>query len=165
MSIWLRLFGGFLFVFLPTLTERAFSYPSVRKKEKTEDLSYALKVFSLGSVSQPLCQLINKSINTSVRNHTIDRLEERGVDRASARRSSLKGRERAIKDERGPSSIRRTVEPLQRRHWGNFPERQSGAHMGFSERIDTILNWTEENWVASVPYWQSFSLLHLCCIN
>ena len=95
-----------MFVFLPTLTERAFSYPSVRKNEKTEDLSYALKVFSLGSVSQPLCQLINKSINTSVRNHTIDRLEERGVDRASARRSSLKGRERAIKDERGSPRTR-----------------------------------------------------------
>ena len=29
-------------------------------------------------------------------NHTIDRLEERGVERGSARRSSLKGRERAI---------------------------------------------------------------------
>ena len=28
--------------------------------------------------------------------HTIDRLEERGVERGSARRSSLKGRERAI---------------------------------------------------------------------
>ena len=28
--------------------------------------------------------------------HTIDRLEERGVDRGSARRSSLKGRERAV---------------------------------------------------------------------
>ena len=28
--------------------------------------------------------------------HTIDRLEQRGVERGSARRSSLKGRERAI---------------------------------------------------------------------
>ena len=28
--------------------------------------------------------------------HTIDRMEERGVERGSARRSSLKGRERAI---------------------------------------------------------------------
>ena len=28
--------------------------------------------------------------------HTIDRLEERGVERGSARRSSLKGREKAI---------------------------------------------------------------------
>ena len=26
------------------------------------------------------------------------------------------------KDERGPSSIRRTMEPFQRRHWGNFWE-------------------------------------------
>ena len=39
--------------------------------------------------------------------HTIDRLEERGVERGSARRSSLIGRER-------PSSIRPTLEPFQR---------------------------------------------------
>ena len=32
----------------------------------------------------------------SQRHHTIDRLEERGVERGSARRSSLKGRETAI---------------------------------------------------------------------
>ena len=67
------------------------------------------------------------------RHHTTDRLEERGVERGSARRSSLKA------DERGPSSIRRTLEPFQ----GDF-ERQGGAHMGFSEHIDTILNWTEQ---------------------
>ena len=46
------------------------------------------------------------------------------------------------KDERGPSSVRRTMEPFQRRHWGNFWETGGGAYMGFSERIDTILNWT-----------------------
>ena len=46
--------------------------------------------------------------------HTIDRLKERGVDRGSASRSSLIGR-RA----RGPSSIRRTLEPFQRQRWGN----------------------------------------------
>ena len=32
----------------------------------------------------------------SQRHHTIDRLEERGVEKGSARRSSLKGRERAV---------------------------------------------------------------------
>ena len=47
------------------------------------------------------------------------------------------------KDERGPSSVRRTLEPFQRQRWGNFSERRGGAHMGFSERIDNILNWTE----------------------
>ena len=30
---------------------------------------------------------------------------------------------------------------------GETSERQGGAHMGFSERIDTVLNWTELNWV------------------
>ena len=44
--------------------------------------------------------------------HTIDRLEERGVERGSGRRSSLKGRERAI--------VNQTLELFQRQHWGNF---------------------------------------------
>ena len=46
------------------------------------------------------------------------------------------------KDERGPSSIRRTLEPFQRQRWRNAWE-TAGAHMGFSERINSILNWTE----------------------
>jgi len=62
---------------------------------------------------------------------TIDRLEERGVERSSARRSFLKGRDcRRQSDE----------------HWkrfkdntGNTSVRRDGAHMGISERIDTIL--------------------------
>ena len=62
--------------------------------------------------------------------HTIDRLEERGVERGSVRRSL---------DERGPPSIRR--------NWNRFKgsvgetcDRWGGALMGFSERIDTTLN-------------------------
>ena len=42
------------------------------------------------------------------------------------------------KDERGPSSIRRTLEPFQRQRW-KTSERQGRAQMDFSERIDTIL--------------------------
>ena len=45
--------------------------------------------------------------------YTIDCLEERDVERGSARLSSLK-------DERGPSSIRRTLEQFQRQQWGNL---------------------------------------------
>ena len=44
--------------------------------------------------------------------HTIDRLEERGVERGRTRRSSLKGREQAI--------VRQTLEPFERQCWGNF---------------------------------------------
>ena len=55
----------------------------------------------------------------------IDRLEERGVERGSARRSSLKGRERAI---------------VNQMNIGKTSERGCGPHMGFSERTDTILN-------------------------
>ena len=47
--------------------------------------------------------------------HTIDRLEEeeKGVERGSAQRSSFRGRQK------GPSSIRPTLELFQRQHWGN----------------------------------------------
>ena len=47
--------------------------------------------------------------------HTIDRLEERSVQRGSARRSSLKGRERAIVNQ---ANI--VLELFQMRRWGNF---------------------------------------------
>ena len=43
------------------------------------------------------------------------------------------------KEERRPSWIRRTLEPFQRQRW-ETSERRSGVHMGFIERIDTILN-------------------------
>ena len=66
--------------------------------------------------------------------HTIDRLEERGVGRGSARRSSLKGRERAI--------VMQSDE-----HWNHFKgnvgetfEGRGGARKGSPERIDTLLN-------------------------
>ena len=42
--------------------------------------------------------------------------------------------------EREPLSIRWTLELFQRQHWGN-----SWDSMGFSEHVDTILNWTEMN--------------------
>ena len=62
----------------------------------------------------------------------IDRQEERGVERGSARLSSLKGREG-----------HRQSDELWNRFKGNVEktsERRGGAHMGFSEDIDTILN-------------------------
>ena len=64
--------------------------------------------------------------------HIIDHLEERGVEKGSARRSSLKGWERR------PLSVRWTVELFQRHHF----ERGGGVHMGFSEHI-AIPSWTE----------------------
>ena len=45
-----------------------------------------------------------------------DDLEETGVERGSTKRSSLRG----PSSERGPSSVRRTLEPFQRQRWGNF---------------------------------------------
>ena len=66
--------------------------------------------------------------------HTIDRLEERGLERGSTRRSSLKGRER---------------EPFQRQRWGNFWEtgwsayglfRAHRYHLELTERNSTHKN-------------------------
>ena len=73
--------------------------------------------------------------------HTIDRLEERGVERGSAQRPSLR------EDVNGLSSIRRTLELFQRQHWdwGNFRETGWSAYYGLSRAhnyiyIYTILN-------------------------
>ena len=69
--------------------------------------------------------------------HIIDRLEERGVERGSARRSSS-----PWKDERG-----RTLEPFQRQRWGNFWETGWSAYGLFrAHRYHLELNWIELNW-------------------
>ena len=65
--------------------------------------------------------------------HTVDRLEERGVDRGSSRRPSLKGRERVIFRQTNIGTVSKAT-------LGETSEKRSGAHMGFSERIDTVLN-------------------------
>ena len=65
--------------------------------------------------------------------HTTDRLEERGVESGSARRSSLKGRERAIVSQTSTGTVSEAT-------LGELSERRGGAHMGFSERKDIILN-------------------------
>ena len=43
-------------------------------------------------------------------------------------------------DEKGPQSVRRTLEMIFLNKDGELPERRGRAHMGYSERIDTILN-------------------------
>ena len=74
------------------------------------------------------------------RQHTTDHLEERGVARGSARRSSLKVRERAIVSQTNTGTVSKaTLGKLLR----DGVER---IIMGFSERTGTILNWTELNW-------------------
>ena len=73
------------------------------------------------------------------KDHTINRLEERGVERGNARRSSLKGREKAI-------VLQTNIGTFSKATLGETSERRDGAHIGFSERIDTILNWTEQGY-------------------
>ena len=60
-------------------------------------------------------------------------------------------------DERGPLSIRRTLELFQRQRRESFWE-TGGSHMGFSERIDTILNWTWMWWFYSKQHASSITI-------
>ena len=64
-------------------------------------------------------------------------MKERGVERGSAKRPSLKGRERAIVNQTNIGTISNAI-----LGFGETSERRGGVHhfMGFSERIDTILN-------------------------
>ena len=62
----------------------------------------------------------------------IDRLEERGVERGSARRSSLKGRGRNTVSQMNIGTVSRPTLGKTLRN------------LGFSERMDTVLNWSEQ---------------------
>ena len=72
-----------------------------------------------------------------IEHHPIDRLEERGVERGSARWSSSKGRERAIVSQSNARNISKA--PLGKRL------RRVGAHTSFDECVRTTLNlnWSQ----------------------
>ena len=74
--------------------------------------------------------------------HAFDRLEERGVERGSAWRSFWKGRERASVNQTKIGTVTKATS-------GNLLERRGEVHMGFSERKDTIWNWTELSWAVN----------------
>ena len=84
-------------------------------------------------VSEVLRTLRHDPRAQSQGHHTVGRLEERGVDRGSSRRPSLKGRERAIVNQTNIGTVSKAT-------LGETSERRDGEHMGFSERIDTALN-------------------------
>ena len=48
------------------------------------------------------------------------------------------------KHHRGPSSVKTNIGTASKATLGKTSERPGGAHVGFSERINTILNWTEQ---------------------
>ena len=66
--------------------------------------------------------------------HTIDRLEERGVERGSAGRSFLKGRERAIVNQTNVGIVSKAT------LWKLLEDGVERIIMAFSERIDTTLH-------------------------
>ena len=71
----------------------------------------------------------------SQRYHTVGHLEAGVVDRGSAQRPSLKGRER-------PIVSRTNTENRFKGNPGETSEKRSGAHMAFPERVETVLNET-----------------------
>ena len=68
--------------------------------------------------------------------HTTDRLEESGVERGSARRSSLKGRERNIVNQTNIGTVSKSKATLGKL----LTDGEERIIMGISERIDTILS-------------------------
>ena len=70
--------------------------------------------------------------------HTINRLQERGVERGSTRRSSF---ERT----REGHAIKWTLELFQRRRWGNFWETGWSAY-GLFWALRYLPSWTELSW-------------------
>ena len=90
--------------------------------------------------------------------HTTDRLEERDVERGNARNLPWK-------DERGPSSIRRTLEPFQRQQCRNFRE-MGEAHnyrLFWSHRYRVELNWMNWSYIKQLNtklLWTGFILMY-----
>ena len=65
--------------------------------------------------------------------HTIDSLEERGIERGSARRSFLTGRERTVDNQTNIGTVSQAT-------LGKLLTDMGAAHIGFTERVDTTLN-------------------------
>ena len=76
--------------------------------------------------------------------HSSDRLEERGGERGNVRRSS------STKDERGPSSVRETLEPFQRQCCGTSLETGWSA-FGLFRAHRYHLELTELNYICGNP--------------
>ena len=72
--------------------------------------------------------------------HTINHLEEGGVERGRTRWKEGELDNLSWKDEKGQSPIRQTLEPLHQGHIGKTSERQGGMH-----RYHPELNWTAEH--------------------
>ena len=61
--------------------------------------------------------------------HTIDLLEERGVEKGSGRRSTLKGRDGTIVNQTNTGAVSNATKTS---------ERRGGAHTGFLERLEYV---------------------------
>ena len=83
--------------------------------------------------SEVLRSLRHYLLAQSQGHHIIDRLEERDVDRGSAGRSFMKGRERAIVNQTNLRTVSKAT-------LGKLLRETGWSAYGLSERTDTILN-------------------------
>ena len=77
---------------------------------------------------------------------------ERGLERGSARRSSLKGRERAIVSQTNIGTVSKAT-----------LGKTSEIIMGFTELIDTVLNWTTAGKLYVLT--EFLQLFYVVCLN
>ena len=97
----------------------------------TEQIDWKASGLLLG-ISEVLRSLGHYLQVQSQCHHTIDRLEERGVERGSARRSSLKGRERAIVNQTNIGTVSKAKLGKRMR------DEMEHITMGFPERADNL---------------------------
>ena len=113
-------------------------------RETTEQIHWREKVIITSGLHLGQAEVLRRYRHylraQSQRHHAIDHLEERGVERGSAL---------PWKDERGPSSIRRTLALLPRERWRNFSETGwSACGLYWAHRYHHLeLNWTDDRWI------------------
>ena len=98
------------------------------RREVTEQIGWRakqpLQVFFVCLGRSGVLRSLRRYLQAQSQGHyNIDRLEERGVEKGSARRSSLKGRERVIK-----GRDEHWLELFQRQQKGNFREAGRSAY-------------------------------------
>jgi len=105
----------------------------VKVNDRADRLA-AKRPSQVACVSEELMSLRHYLQTQIQRYHTIDFLEESGLERRTARRSFLKGQGRVIVNQRNTGDVSKaTLGKLLR-------DGMECVIMGFSERMDTILN-------------------------
>ena len=132
-------------------------HAGVTGKDRADTLAgkatFTSSLMLLGRRSEVLRSMRHYLQAQSQEHHTIDHLQERGVERESARRSSDRERTR-----KGGQIVN-----LWEKHWNSFKGNVGDTQTGWSayglfflERIDTIFIWTKQaqwRWLISTDTW------------